>query len=765
MNTDSELVWTGGADRIVLSPRAGGRIVSWVHGGEERVHPIVHFEGGLFRVLFAEEQYPGGSYAAPHEIVDWRPTPDGFRAHLRHYWNTPNWFMRAAGWPEKANEFHFDDLLLDKVLTFDRARATFVCELTITNLGRETKYVTPWLHLSFAPWHAHRWVVVNGRREVFRDTEIYWASHLIPPGATAALVHADAAGTLFAVLGTPSDHVRGLASMLPVPGEFLQSSCELRGQTIVLAPGAQYRANSFLALTADWQSACVQPPVTLRSEVGNAREAVSSPDLRPLLGQWMLPEEQERGWMVVSFLDKPPFYSANRFAAAHSFAGFHAAAGGTAMARVMLYAARELKDVQIKLDSASSDWSLNEPAAGPLDLHAHDFVPLTLIGPADLRGKDKVTVSVSSPGQAPVVLRVAPDAQVIPSIPYQSRQGPRYLELRYRDKLGPPPHADAGEIRAWQAKMRQRFREWLEFNAYGACDLDPRLLERQEGPTCVREKWVIQTEPGIFIPGYLIRPRNARGRLPVVYVLHGSGPGKDGYAGDETVKPTQTQFGHELEFMSYGIAQRLNCLVWVPDGRGQGELGETDPGRWTARMEALGVSNTALRLRDQIRALDWLVTRDDVDATRVGSCGCSGGGGLTYLFAAADERVVASIVSSTSAARPITPAPSGWFQRMLLPSGTRIEPHGIEPITGAPMGMLIAPRPMWIVDGRDDLGIPADQRAEWRRTMQQGRDAIRSVYERLDAADRFVDTWVEGGHCAGMTTTNVVAWFRKWFRQ
>ncbi|NQU09447.1 acetylxylan esterase [bacterium] len=386
-----------------------------------------------------------------------------------------------------------------------------------------------------------------------------------------------------------------------------------------------------------------------------------------------------------------------------------------------------------------------------------------LSGPADLRGADSAAVTLAVPGQAPVVLRVAPDAAILPRIPYQVRQGPRYLERRFRDKLGPAADATADAIRAWQQKLRKRFRDWLDFNAYGVCDLDPRLLERQDGPSCVREKWVIQTEPGIHVPGYLVRPKGARGRLPVVYFLHGSGPGKDGFAGDEVDHPPQTQLGHELESMPYAVARRLGCLVYVPDGRGQGELGETDPGRWNARMAALGVSNTALRLLDQVRALDWLVTRDDVDPARVGSCGCSGGGGMTYQFAAVDERVAASIVSSTSAATPVTPAPDGWFHRMLLPAGARVEPYGIEPISSAPMGMLIAPRPMWIMDGQDDLGIPAEKRVEWRRTMQQGRDAIRNIYDRLGAGDRMVDTWFDGGHCAGMTNANVVAWFRKWF--
>jgi dienelactone hydrolase len=336
------------------------------------------------------------------------------------------------------------------------------------------------------------------------------------------------------------------------------------------------------------------------------------------------------------------------------------------------------------------------------------------------------------------------------------------MEQRYRDKLGPRSGASRAEILDWQQRMRGRLRQWLEFNAYGDCDLDPHLRERQQGPRCIREKWVVQTEPGIYVPGYLVRPINATGRMPLIYFLHGSGPGKDGFAGDELQNPQRTMFGHELESMPYALAERLGCLVYVPDGRGQGEMGETDPGRWSARMNALGISNAALRLCDQIRALDWLSSREDVDASRIGSCGCSGGGNLTYAFAAADERVRASVVASTSATLSVQEAPPGWFHRMLLESNSRIEPCGIEPISGAPMGMLIAPRPMWILDGVDDLGISAAERAEWRKSQQQGRDAIRRVYENLGAGDQLIDSWIEGGHCAGMTHEGVADWFATW---
>lgn len=79
------------------------------------------------------------------------------------------------------------------------------------------------------------------------------------------------------------------------------------------------------------------------------------------------------------------------------------------------------------------------------------------------------------------------------------------------------------------------------------------------------------------------------------------------------------------------------------------------------------------------------------------------------------------------------------------------------------MGMLIAPRLMWIVDGCDDGDVPREKRLEWRHSMQQGRDSIRRIYQELGAESHYSDSWIEGGHCAGMTHDNVVAWFRKAF--
>jgi hypothetical protein len=483
----------------------------------------------------------------------------------------------------------------------------------------------------------------------------------------------------------------------------------------------------------------------------------------------MLPPEREAGLMVLSFLDKPPFASAARYGATHTFAGFHASGGGGAAAHVMLYADGDLGEVTAAVEGDPA-WKLAFGDNGlshrvTTTLRRHDFVPLKLVGPADLSGKDAIRVTINSPKQS-VTLRVDPAAQVEPRYPYQVRQAPAYLEQRHREKLGPFADTSEGPTReeflAWQRRMRQKVALWLDVNSAGRCDPEPRLVERQDGPTCVREKWLIQSEPGVWVPGFLIRPHGMTGRRPLIYHLHGSGPGKDGYAGDEVPLPgaVRAQLHHELEYMPYAIATGLNCSVYVPDGRGQGEMGETNPANWAGRAMSLGIANEGLRILDQIRALDWLITRPDVDPTRIGSGGCSGGGGMTYFFAMADERVAASIVSSTTSVRPLKDRPAGYFHKMF---GETVSEHRPTfPISGAPAGMLIAPRPMWVVDGLDDMGFAPDERAAWRKEMQAGRDQIRRAYELLGAGDRYRDDWLAGGHCAGMLNANVTAYFRKW---
>ena len=76
-----DLIWQSAGERITISPAAGGRIVSWQRDGRELVMAPLIGEGGLYRILFAEEQYPGTSYASPHRVLRWETARRRLHSH------------------------------------------------------------------------------------------------------------------------------------------------------------------------------------------------------------------------------------------------------------------------------------------------------------------------------------------------------------------------------------------------------------------------------------------------------------------------------------------------------------------------------------------------------------------------------------------------------------------------------------------------------------------------------------------------------------
>jgi len=61
--------------------------------------------------------------------------------------------------------------------------------------------------------------------------------------------------------------------------------------------------------------------------------------------------------------------------------------------------------------------------------------------------------------------------------------------------------------------------------------IEPKLFARKETGTYVREKWSIQSEPGIGLPFYLLLPKQAAAPYPVVVAPHGHECGKEAYVG------------------------------------------------------------------------------------------------------------------------------------------------------------------------------------------------------------------------------------------
>jgi cephalosporin-C deacetylase-like acetyl esterase len=215
----------------------------------------------------------------------------------------------------------------------------------------------------------------------------------------------------------------------------------------------------------------------------------------------------------------------------------------------------------------------------------------------------------------------------------QVRQAEAAAE-RARSELETPDDA-----RAYIASVRERvgqcFGPWPE-----RTPLEARVTGQVERDAYRIEKVVFESRPGFLVTGNLYVPRDrARPRPGVVGVCGHSSNGKAAEA---------------YQSFSQGLA-RLGYVVLIIDPIGQGERSQyvrvtdgipTDVIRVGVPQHLLAGNQQFLvgeflgawRAWDGIRALDYLLTREEVDPRYVGITGNSGGGTMTTWLCGVEPR-------------------------------------------------------------------------------------------------------------------------------
>ena len=774
-----DFCWKGAKDEFIVSPRRGGRIVSWRHGGAgELVKQVGLEDGGLLRMMLGEERYPGTSFNTPHLAHILRNEAQGFSIRLRHYWNASNAIARRLGWNDKVNPVYLDGLLLDKTVTFDAATATVSVELEITNLTDEVRRVTPWLQSHFHGWVQDTFVTIGGEKRPYLWEDVPWAGHRAVAGKSMRLISACQEGSLSVVLGAGTEWLTGMASYSRADyfaKDSTEGCVELRGVTLTIPPRQSWRGNMFLALTEGhdgWKKWADAAPIELDQQLGAAREPVWEPaTLLPILGSWALPEERANGLMVLSHLDKVPFTSANRCTASNSFSQFHADPSGLkAQAMVTLLPLQPFAALQVEVTERTG-WKVIQP---PRALSPFEPVSLVLEGPIGLEGREGVEVRLSSAGRALVSLHIETDAAIEPVYPFQIKQCSTYLDERWQAEKGAFPGTTVAAFEPWREAARGRLRKWMEDAVTAPVPLASRVVERQIGPFCIREKVLIRTEQDLWIPAYLIRPRRipAGTKMPAILFPHGSGSGKSSFAPDET-GAEQNPLLLDQWPSPFQFAHKLGCIVLIPDRRGWGEWSEANHGQHWERAWAAGYNLRAMDMWDHLRAVDYLVQRPDVDVSRIVSMGSSGGGLVTTFMMGSDPRVAGGIVSSSLTTPPR--APDQYFYRRAVEGALAVYPGPECPLALGTIHCLAAPRVLWLMDGKDDpcyalanmLPHTEEERqaafSKWRAENDEGRAEIARIYRLLGMEGNYQATWFEGLHLAGFTFNNIAKWLKEKF--
>lgn len=274
-------------------------------------------------------------------------------------------------------------------------------------------------------------------------------------------------------------------------------------------------------------------------------------------------------------------------------------------------------------------------------------------------------------------------------------------------------------LEEWDQR-RPLVRQWLQ-TMLGLEPLPERTsLEAQctgylESPRYRLEKWLFQSRSGLFVTANFYLPHVRPARLPCILYLNGHWPSLDG---------AKTGFQDRyLWYPSNGFA------LLVIDPLGFGEIPGIHPGmnrlNWWHWL-SLGYTPAGVEVWNAMRALDWLETRSEVDPTRIGVTGISGGGVMTQYLAALDERIAAAAPSCS------TYTIGTQIALRLIPEqcDCTFFPNVFQ-LDFPEVLALIAPRPLLILGGRKDpIFPPASFRAAYR--------LARKIYDLYSLGDQRV---------------------------
>jgi len=250
--------------------------------------------------------------------------------------------------------------------------------------------------------------------------------------------------------------------------------------------------------------------------------------------------------------------------------------------------------------------------------------------------------------------------------------------------------------------------------------LKPLYLSQTDGETYIQHKVAYQSQPGVLAPAYLLIPKGERKPRPAVLCVHGHVP-----RGKEGVVTQQYSVG-----MPYAaeLAKR-GFVTLAPDNAGMGERsrGEgSDCELLWRRLNYLGKDVTGYRVYDLVRGLDFLLGLDEVDNERVGCVGLSLGCWLSIVLSALDKK--AAVLSGYFT----TFAQTSWQGHCICH-----HPFGIGKICEMPdIASLIAPRPIFVEFGADDLSRP----------VQPAFSMTQKVYELLGVPENIQLDIFDGEH-------------------
>lgn len=256
------------------------------------------------------------------------------------------------------------------------------------------------------------------------------------------------------------------------------------------------------------------------------------------------------------------------------------------------------------------------------------------------------------------------------------------------------------------------------------------------------DRVILQTGDGLYCTGSLYKPKAPpQGKRPAILCAHGHWANARFMGHTDAALKVELDTKAELHpvggryFLQAIPVQlaRMGCVAFFYDMLGSADGGPltqqlihgfakqrpdmSQPDRWglfSAQAELRCLSALGLQTWNSVRAVDWLSSMDDVDTTRIGITGASGGGTQTFMLGCVDPRPAAffpAVMVSTAMQGGCTCENA---------SHLRVNTGNIE------MTALLAPRPVGMT-AADDWTVKLES---------NGLPQLKKHFEMLGVPDR-----------------------------
>jgi hypothetical protein len=273
------------------------------------------------------------------------------------------------------------------------------------------------------------------------------------------------------------------------------------------------------------------------------------------------------------------------------------------------------------------------------------------------------------------------------------------------------------------------------------------LISTQETDELIIEKLLLDINGQELVPAYFTKPRHHTGKLPIVLFNH-SHFGQYEVGKEEFVRgrPEMQQPPFALALGRAGYAGLCLDSWCFGERQNRKELDTFKEMLWHGQVL------WGMMVYDNLRALDYLQTRPDVDTKRIATMGMSMGSTMAWWLAALDERikVCVDLCCLTD------------YQALLDAKGLGL--HGIyyyvpdllTHFTTSDINGLISPRPHFSLAGRFDALTPLPG-------LEKIDRSLKVIYQQDGAPDAWQLRIYDVGHqeTAAMRT-DIMTFYKKW---